>query len=210
MKSAAKLLRGNVITAGVTVVVLSSFDIANIFMGRISGKQLFENMTNTTVSVVAGTGGWIAGAAIGAAVFPDIGTAVGIVGGLICSVAAGATAGKVTDVVLDNFIEDDAEEMIRIIQKEFQKIAEDYLLSQKEGEKTADGLKDILDDNKLKDMFASKDRHKYAREMLIPIVEVEVKKRRKTELPSNQQMALSLREVLEEISVQIELQPATV
>ena len=31
MKSAAKLLRGNAITAGVTFVVLSSFDVANIF-----------------------------------------------------------------------------------------------------------------------------------------------------------------------------------
>lgn len=53
MKSAAKLLRGNAITAGITVIVLSTFDIANIFRGRISGKQLFKNFTNTA-STVAG------------------------------------------------------------------------------------------------------------------------------------------------------------
>ncbi len=41
MKAAAKLL-SNTITAGITFVVLSSFDVANIFRGRISGKQLFK------------------------------------------------------------------------------------------------------------------------------------------------------------------------
>lgn len=65
MKSAAKLLRGNVITAGATVVILSSFDIANIFQGRISGKQLFKNLANTATTVAGGTGGWIGGAAVG-------------------------------------------------------------------------------------------------------------------------------------------------
>ena len=68
MKAAAKLLRSNTITAGITFVVLSSFDVANIFRGRISGKQLFKNMANTAATVGAGTGGWVAGAAIGSAI----------------------------------------------------------------------------------------------------------------------------------------------
>ena len=59
MKAAAKLLRSNTITAGITFVVLSSFDVANIFRGRISGKQLFKNMANTAATVGAGTGGWV-------------------------------------------------------------------------------------------------------------------------------------------------------
>ena len=48
MKSASKLLRGNVVTAAASVVVLSSVDIINIFRGRISAAQLFKNITNTT------------------------------------------------------------------------------------------------------------------------------------------------------------------
>ena len=44
MKSAAKLLRGNAVVAGLTVVVLSSFDIADIVRGRISPGQLAKNL----------------------------------------------------------------------------------------------------------------------------------------------------------------------
>lgn len=201
MKSAAKLLRGNVISAGVTVVVLSTFDVVNIFRGRISGKQLFKNLTNTASTVGGGTAGWLGGAAIGSAILPGVGT---VVGGLIGSMAAGAGAGKISDKVLGNFIEDDAEEMIRIIQKEFETLSMDYLLSQKEAEKSVDKLGDKLDGNILKDMFASGERHKFARNLLIPIIEGETKKRKHIASVSDEQMALSLRSVLEDISDAVE------
>lgn len=197
MKSAAKLLRGNVITAGVTVVVLSTFDIANIFRGRISGKQLFKNIANTASTVAGGTGGWLAGATLGSAVLPGVGT---VVGGLLGSIGAGAVAGKATDKVLGTFIEDDANEMVRIIENVFSELAEDYLLSHKEAEKSVDRLGEKLDGKLLKDMFASNDRKNFARNLLIPIIESEVSKRQTITLPSNEQMVNSLREILEDIS----------
>lgn len=197
MKSAAKLLRGNAITAGVTLVVLSSFDIANIFRGRISGKQLFKNLTNTATTVAGGTGGWLAGAAIGSAIFPGVGT---VVGGLIGSVGAGAIASKATDTLLDNFVEDDADEMVRIIEKAFGDLALDYLLNQKEGEKSVDRLSEKLDGKLLKDMYASSDRKKFARELLIPIIENEISKRKKVFALSDELMARGLKEALEEIA----------
>lgn len=197
MKSAAKLLRGNAITAGVTVVVLSSFDIANIFRGRISGKQLFKNLTNTATTVAGGTGGWVGGAALGSAIMPGVGT---VVGGLIGSITAGAVAGKATDALLGNFIEDDADEMVKIIQNEFEVLAQDYLLNQKEAEKSVDRLGDVLDGNLLKDMFASNDRKQFAQNMLIPIIENETKKRKYIAAVSDEEMTKSLREVLENIS----------
>ena len=172
MKSAAKLLRGNAITAGVTFVVLSSFDVANIFRGRISGKQMFKNMANTAATVGAGTGGWIAGAA----------------------------AGKATNAVLENFIEDDADEMVDIIQDVFKDMASEYLLSGKEAEKCVDRLRDELDGKKLKDMFASNDRKKYARELLIPIIERQTKKRELIHELTSDQMLFGVKEVLEDIS----------
>ena len=197
MKSAAKLLRGNVITAGATVVILSSFDIANIFQGRISGKQLFKNLANTATTVAGGTGGWIGGAAVGSAILPGIGT---IVGGLVGSVVAGAAAGKATETVLGNFIEDDADEMVRIIQKEFEKLAKDYLLNQKEAEKSVDRLGEKLDGSILKDMYASSNRREYARNLLVPIIESEVAKRKYVAAVTNQQMVQSLKDVLEDMS----------
>lgn len=197
MKSAAKLLRSNAITAGVTVIVLSSTDVINIFRGRISGKQLFKNFTSTISTVGGGTGGWIAGAAAGSAILPGVGT---VIGGLIGSVTGGTVAGKVNDAVVGNFIEDDADEMVKIIQDEFMILAEDYLLNQKEAEKSIDKLSEQLDGTLLKDMFASDNREEFARSILVPIVENEIKKRKHIGTVSDEVMLDSLKMVLEEIS----------
>jgi gas vesicle protein len=210
MKSAAKMLRGNAITGAVTVVVLSSADVVNIFRGRISGKQLFKNMANTATTVVGGTAGWVGGATVGASVgsaVPIIGTAIGgLIGGLVGSFAAGTAAGKATNAVLGAFIEDDAKEMVDIIEKTFQKMANDYLLNKKEAENVVNMLQKDLTGSTLKDMFASSDRKKYAKNLLIKYVEKEVGSRKKIILPTEEQMQESLRTVLEEMAGESELQ----
>lgn len=197
MKSAAKLLRGNAITAGVTFVVLSSVDVANIFRGRISGKQLFKNMAGTAATVGGGTGGWIAGAAAGSAILPGVGT---VIGGIVGSIVGGSAAGKATNAVVGAFIEDDADKMVKIIQDVFTDMASEYLLSNKEAEKSVDKLQDILDGKMLKNMFASDDRRQFARDMLIPIIEKEVSKREIIREPSTEQMINCVKAVLEEIN----------
>lgn len=197
MKSAAKLLRGNAITASVTFVVLSSFDVANIFRGRISGKQLFKNMAGTAATVGGGTGGWIAGATAGSAIFPGVGT---IIGGIAGSLIGGAVVGKATNAVVGTFIEDDADDMVQIIQNVFTDMASEYLLSSKEAEKSVDKLRDKLDGKILKDMFASSDRKQFARNMLTPIIEKETGKREIIYNPSTEQMINSVKTVLEEIN----------
>lgn len=197
IKTAAKLLRENVITAGVTFVVLSSFDIANIFRGRISGKQLFKNMLGTAATVGGGTGGGIAGAAVGSAVFPGVGT---IIGGIAGSLIGGATAGKISNAVVGEFIEDDADEMVKIIQDVFTDMASEYLLNKKEAEKSSDKLRDKLDGKVLKDMFASSYRKKFARKLLTPIIEMETAKREIIYNISSEKIITSIRSVLEEIN----------
>ena len=204
MKSAAKLLRGNAITGAVSVVVLSSVDVVNIFRGRISGKQLFKNVANTAASVAGGTAGWVGGATLGAtigSVVPVIGTAVGgFVGGLLGSFAAGAASHKVSNAVLGVFIEDDADEMVRIIEGVFQDLAVDYLLSKKEAESVIDALKEHLTGGTLKDMYACSNRKTFAKKLLIGDIKKEVKKRKKIVMPSDASMQKGLREVLEELS----------
>ena len=197
MKSAAKLLRGNVITAGVTFVVLSSFDIVNIFSGRISGEQLFKNMVGTAAPVVGGTGGWMAGSAVGSMILPGIGT---IIGGILGSVVGGAVAGEVSNTVMGEFIEDDAKQMMEIIKNVFTEMAGEYLLNNKEAERAVDKLKGKLDGETLKDMYASSDRKKFARNLLTPIIERETAKRERIHALSEEQMIQSVRSVLEEIN----------
>lgn len=208
MKSAAKMLRGNAITGAVSVVVLSSVDVVNIFRGRISGAQLFKNVANTATTVAGGTAGWVGGATAGAAIgsaVPIIGTAVGgIVGGILGSFAAGSTASKVSNSILSEFIEDDAEKMIKIIQDVFEKLASDYLLNKKEAEKIIDNLKEKLTAGVLKDMFASNDREQFSKDLLIEDIENEVKKREKIILPTDDEMIKGLRDVLEELSDNLE------
>lgn len=210
MKSAAKMLRGNAITGVVSVVVLSSFDVANIFRGRISGSQLFKNIANTASTVAGGTAGWVGGATAGAAIgsaIPIVGTAIGgVVGGILGSFAGGAAAGKVSGAVLNEFIEDDANKMVKIVEKVFTQLAEDYLLNKKEAENIIDKLKDKLTGKLLKDMFASSNRERFAKNILEPLVEEEVKKRRVIKIPSAIEMSNGLRKVLEELSDEVCLQ----
>ena len=204
MKSASKLLRGNVITAAVATAVLSSVDVVNIFRGRISGAQLFKNFTTTAASVAGGTAGWVGGAAAGAAVgsfIPIIGTTIGgVVGGLLGAFGGGSVAGDVTKSVLDGFVEDDANEMVRIIQSVFEQLAGDYLLNKKEAENIVDRLQNRLDGSKLKDMYASSSRRSFAERIIRPLCEDEIKKRKTILLPDNKTLLSGVRNALEDIA----------
>lgn len=186
MKSAAKLLRSNAITAVLTVAILSAFDVADIFRGRISGPQLFKNVMGTTVGVVGGVGGWMGGAAVGSLVMPGVGT---IAGGLLGSIAAGGIAGKATNSLVGHFVEDDASKMVAILQKELQQVAEDYLLNKKEVEKTVDDLSEKLDGRFVKDMFASEDQPAFARGILEPMAEGRTAARRSLPAPRDEMIA---------------------
>ena len=123
-----------------------------------------------------------------------------ITAGLVGSMVAGSAAGKVTNAVVGSFIEDDADKMVEIIQDVFTEMASEYLLSNKEAEKSVDRLKDKLDGKTLKDMFASNDRKKFARNLLIPIIENQISKREVIHKLTEEQMLYGIREVLEDIS----------
>lgn len=192
MKSASKMLRTNAITGVVSVAVLSSGDIVNLFRKRISGKQLFKNLVNTSSSVAGGMGGWIGGASVGSAigsVIPGVGTAVGgVVGGLIGAFGGGAVAGKISESVTGAFLEDDAEEMVKIIEKVLVELASEYLLTEKEVESVIEELGKMLTGKCLKDMFATSNREEYAKQLILPYIESNVSKRKKVRIPDKKTM----------------------
>lgn len=196
MKSAAKILRGNIITSGVSFILLTSVDVANIFRGRISGEQLFKNMVGTMATLGGGTGGWAVGAAAGSTILPGIGT---VVGGIVGAVIAGSAAGTASNAVMKEFISDDADDMVKIIQDVFTDMASEYLLNNKEAEKSVDRLKEKLDGKILKDMYASSDRKEFARKLLTPIIEKEVAQREVIHSLTSGQLISGIRSVLEEI-----------
>lgn len=133
---------------------------------------------------------------------PGIGT---IIGGFIGTIGAGMAANKATSSVLDSFIGDDADEMVRIIEKQYCRLATEYLFNQKEAEKVADALKNFLDGSMLKETYSCSDREEFAVNLLTPIIEDEVALRRVIHMPTNEQMTWGVRNVLEEISDQVAL-----
>ncbi|AXN66122.1 MULTISPECIES: glycine zipper family protein [Lactococcus] len=203
MKSASKLLRGNIISIVVTAMILETVDFVNIFQGRISGKQLFKNIANTGVGIAGGTAGWVAGAGMGAtigSVIPVFGTAAGgIVGGLVGALGIGSLTSKVASATIDHFIEDDASQMISIVENRFSIFGTDYLLSKKEAENIISSLQVRLSGSVLKDMYASFDTRKFADDLLLPLIEKEVKKRAKIKTPTNEEMLQGMKDYLEDI-----------
>ena len=195
MQSAAKLLRGNVITSTVTFVVLSAGDVADIIQGRISWKQLAKNVSTTAVGVTGGALGWLGGAALGTAIMPGAGTVVGI----ICSVAAGWGANEGAKAVADMIAEDDADEMLRIVEEEFSVIASEYFLDEEEVNQSVTNLQALITPEMLKQMYQYRNHTAFARQMIEMAIDPVVAQRTYVELPEEDEYSEYLTDVLEAI-----------
>ncbi|MCF7487870.1 hypothetical protein [Vibrio sp. A2-1] len=204
MNHVSKLLRGNIVTGVVTTLVISSVDFVRMFQGRCSGAQLFKNVASTASGVAGGTGGWMAGAAGGAAVgsaIPVIGTAAGgIIGGLLGAFAGGTAANAAANAILDEFIEDDAKEMLDIVENVFGELAFDYLLNEEEAEAVIDEFKSEDVPDFLRDMFSASSRRGFAKDKFEPMIQNIAKNRNIIHLPSDEQLIKKAGEVIEELA----------
>ena len=153
-KNLAKLLRGNFITQVVTVLVLSSSDIFHYAQGKISGKQLFKEVT-TLVS------GLIGGGVVGVLLAP-----LGPVGVIIGSIIGTGLSSEAMRRLLNQFIEDDAIKIIEIVNNRFAILANEYLLSKSELDLAVEVLRGCLVHSKLLEMYASEDRMRFADELV--------------------------------------------
>lgn len=153
-KNLAKLLRGNFITQVVTVLVLSSNDIFHYAQGKISGKQLFKEVT-TLVSGLIGGG-------VGGVLLAPLGP----VGVIIGSIIGTGLSSEAMRRLLNQFIEDDAIKLIEIINNRFAILANEYLLSKSELDLVVEVLRGCLVYSKLLEMYASKDRIIFADELV--------------------------------------------
>lgn len=153
-KNLAKLLRGNFITQVITVLVLSSNDIWHYAQGKISGKQLFKEVT-TLVS------GLIGGSVVGALLVP-----LGPVGIIIGGIIGTGLSSEAMRRLLNQFIEDDAVKLIEIVNSRLAILANDYLLSKSELDLVVEVLRGCLIYSKLLEMYASKDKTIFADELI--------------------------------------------
>ena len=201
----SKLLRGNLVTGVAVTAILSSVDFARMFQGRMSGAQVFKNVAITASGVAGGTAGWVGGAAAGAAVgsvVPGVGTAVGgAIGGVAGALAGGTVASKTATVVLDEFIEDDAKQMLAIMETVFGELCVDYLLNKDEAHAVLENFRSIVEEqDTLRDMYASGDHDSYARSVLEPLVEKQAKARKLVTLPSKEEVARQTGLILRQVA----------
>ena len=89
--------------------------------------------------------------------------------------------------------------MVYIIQKQFEILAVNYLLSSREAEKSADALQEKLNGKILKNMYASDNREEFAQNLLLPIVESQTSKRKKIFTPDEDDMTHAIATLLEEL-----------
>ncbi len=201
LRSAAKLLRGNAIVASISFTLLTSVEAVALFRGRISGKQFLKNSIVTGSSIAIGALGGIGTGALVGTVFPGVGNVAGVVGGGII----GAGGGVGVKFILDKVIEDDGDEMIDVLQENFTSLVEEYLLTMKEADRVADGLSYAISNPAvLKEMYSSVNRNSYARSLLCPMVEEQIKARKRVSLPSFDEACFGLDQVLSEDELLIE------
>lgn len=191
---AAKVLRHQTLTSGVSILLLSANDVADLFRGRISAEQLLKNLTVTTAGVVGGVAGSTAGAAIGSAIAPGIGTKVGeIVGGILL----GGAISYGSEKLIGYFLRDDAEEMTEILSNVFLTLGEDYLLDETEAEAVVEVLGTKLTEDFLKNMYASDDREACAAAVIEPLMADAVSGREAIAAPTEAEMRAQLKAELE-------------
>ena len=189
MKSAAKILRGSAVNA-VTLIFTYGEDVADIIRGRISWKQLAKNVSVATVTLAGGAVGMAIGSAI-----PGAGNALGAIIGF----AVGAASGVGAKYIADQITEDDANEMIRIIEEQFPLIAEEYFLNEDEARQSVDNLLDLVTAEMLKQMYQYKDHEAFARQLIELAIDPVAAQRPYIDLPDEDTYSDYLTEALEAI-----------
>ena len=186
-KNLAKLLRGNFITQVVTVLVLSSNDIFHYAQGKISGKQLFKEVT-TLVS------GLIGGGVVGVLLAP-----LGPVGVIIGSIIGTGLSSEAMRRLLNQFIEDDAVKLIEIVNNRFAILANEYLLSKSELDLAVEVLRGCLVYSKLLEMYASEDRIRFADELIEKCIQSIIVWRTRVRIPGQIILTKGISRVLDKL-----------
>lgn len=192
----SSILQSQIITAGVTVVVLTAPDIVDLFRGRISKEQLLQDLVVTVLSVGGTYTGSVAGGVVGSLILPGGGTTAGrIIGGI----AGGAATGILSKTVVNKFFKSDSDKMYEIISAKFEAMCVDYLISESEANDLVDDLKEKLTGSVLKDMYQSEDREKFATDLMTPLFESKVASREKIVIPTEEETRTAMLNSMEGI-----------
>ena len=186
----SKALTSNAITGAVTVIVLSAGDIARVFKGKISTRQLLKNVAITTGGVTTGVGGtmgalglyaWIVGTAATGGTALIVGGLGGVVGGMLGT--------KATESSLDSAgVKDDAEIMLEFFQIVLGELAESFMLSEAEAEVLMDKLAESDLAGHLSSLYSATNKRALATSLIKPIIVEIVSARIPVLMPSDDEL----------------------
>ena len=186
-KQLAKMLRGNAVSAAVTLVVFSVPETYKLFQGKASGAQYAQNMARLATSVAGG----IAGAAAGTAVTPGVGTIVGLAGGMVGGTVGTAAAGVVGGILFEG----DIASFGRYFNAMVSCMAVEYLLDGREMDKllaVLNGVKPEEFKALMEETLSSQDQEAKVRAFLVPMFDEIVSRRERFALPTGSQISDAL------------------
>lgn len=195
----AKMLRGNAVSAAVTLAVFSVPETYKLFQGKASGAQYAQNMACLATSVAGGIAGATAagiaaakvGAVAGTAVSPGVGTIVGLAGGMV-----GGTDGTVAAGVVGGILfEGDSASFGRYFNATVSCMAVEYLLDGREMDEllaVLDGVKPEEFKALMEETLPSQFQEAKVRAFLVPMFDEIVSRRERFALPTSRQISEAL------------------
>lgn len=198
-KQLAKMLRGNAVSAAVTLAVFSVPETYKLFQGKASGAQYAQNMACLATSVAGGIAGATAagvaaakvGAAAGTAVSPGVGTIVGLAGGMV-----GGTVGTVAASAVGGILfEGDSASFGRYFNAMVSCMAVEYLLDGHEMDEllaVLNGVKPEEFKALMEEMLSSQFQEAKVRAFLVPMFDEIVSRRERFALPTSRQISDAL------------------
>jgi len=166
LRSAFELLRANMVTRVISVVVLLAIDKFSLIRGRISIKQFIINVSLAAMLLVGGTAGWILGSHALSLVVESL--VLGIVAGIIGAGVLSAVLSFLVNRIIHLFVQDDTEDMLDIYNRSFADLAYAHRLNIDEIEAAKEGIS--MSQQMVKDIFVEEDRAGFADAILEPHV----------------------------------------
>lgn len=198
-KQLAKMLRGNAVSAAVTLAVFSVPETYKLFQGKASGAQYAQNMACLATSVAGGIAGATAagvaaakvGAAAGTAVSPGVGTIVGLAGGMV-----GGTVGTVAASAVGGILfEGDSASFGRYFNAMVSCMAVEYLLDGHEMDEllaVLNGVKPEEFKALMEETLSLQFQEAKVRAFLVPMFDEIVSRRERFVLPTSRQISDAL------------------
>jgi len=167
LRSAFQLLRANMATRVISVVVLLVIDKFSLFRGRISFKQFLINVVLALMLLVGGTAGWMLGSHAFSLIMENL--ILGILAGIIGAGVLSAGLSFIVNKIIHLFTTDDTEDMLAIYTQAFTVLANEHKLNHDE----ITAVKDSLNMCKqfVQDLFVEEDKITTANAMLEPHVQ---------------------------------------